>query len=149
MDIGDKQKFIFVSIHLLSNKLQVIGDHVLGDEMTIRQWLLTAAIAQFGENPPVLGQVAELMGSSHQNVKQLALKLQQKGLLIIQKDGKDLRATRLILTGKSSSFWERRQSEVKEFLQELFKCLNQEEVDSLNNSLNKLYERVLKKEKKF
>jgi DNA-binding MarR family transcriptional regulator len=149
MDIVDKQKYIFFSIHLLSNRLKVIGDHVLGDGSTIRQWLLTATISQFGENPPVLGEVAEMMGTSHQNVKQLALKLKQKGLLTIYKDEHDLRVTRLILTEKSLSFLEKRQCEVIGFLKEIFKDLSKEEIHSLEESLNKLHEGVLIKKSQF
>lgn len=62
MDILDKQKYIFGRLFLLSNKLQVIGDRALDEEMTIRQWLLTLAIAQFGSTPPTFSTVAELMG---------------------------------------------------------------------------------------
>ncbi|MCX7749738.1 MAG: MarR family transcriptional regulator [Clostridia bacterium] len=112
-DIMNKQKFIFSQLFLLSNKLQVMGDRVLTGEMTIHQWLLTVAIAQFGDIPPLRCEVADFMESSHQNVKQLALKLQRKGFINIEKDKEDLRAIRLILTEKSIVFWKSRQTEVK------------------------------------
>ncbi|MFT9493550.1 MarR family winged helix-turn-helix transcriptional regulator [Anaerosolibacter sp.] len=140
----DKLRYIFGRLFLLSNKLQSLGDQMLGEEMTIRQWLLVVGIAQFGDHFPTLGEVAGLMGTSHQNVKQLALKLQKKEFLKIEKNTKDLRETRLKLTEKNQSFWKRRQVEIKDFLKELFGDLSQEEMKMLCDCLNKLYGRVSK-----
>ncbi|MCX7921894.1 MAG: MarR family transcriptional regulator [Clostridia bacterium] len=148
-DSLDKQKFVFSRLFLLSNKLQTIGDQVLDDEITIRQWLLTVAITQFGDTPPTLGEAAELMGSSHQNIKQLALNLQRRGFLNIERDRSDLRAARLVLTEKICSLWERRQFQIKDFLTQIFKDLSIEEIDLLYDALNKLYESILKMKKEL
>lgn len=149
MENIQKQKIIFTRLFLLSNKLQVMGDQVLLDEMTIRQWLLSAAIAQFGDNPPTLSDAAEFMGTSHQNVKQLVLKLEQKGFLNIKRDERDHRVTRLILTEKSFEFCRMREKQVRNFLRGLFKDIDKEETRYLEYLLNKLYQGVLKMEKKL
>lgn len=140
----DKQRYIFGRVFLLSNRLQVIGDQVLGEEMTISQWLLSMGIAQFGDSSPTLGEVAHLMGTSHQNVKQLALKLRERGFLEIEKDFQDLRLIRLKLTHRNKNFCKRRQIQMQDFLIELFKNLSQQEMDTLCDCLNKLYENILK-----
>ncbi|MCX7749851.1 MAG: MarR family transcriptional regulator [Clostridia bacterium] len=143
MDGLEKQKFIFGSLFLLANKLQVIGDQYLGkDDMTTKQWFLTIMISQFGDNYPTLSEVAKLIGSSRQNVKQLALKLQEKDFLRIEKDEDDARATRLKLTEKCRQFWEKRQHQDDEFLSELFKNFTQEEIDILCSGFNKLFEKI-------
>jgi len=143
MDILDKQKFIFGSLFLLSNKLQVIGDQYLGkDDMTTKQWFLTAMISQFRDNPPTLSEVAELMGSSRQNVKQLALKLEEKGFLRIEKDEQDARAVRLKLTEKSRTFWEKRQSRDEWFLRDLFEDFSEQEIDVIYSGFNKLFKKI-------
>ncbi|HYF84725.1 MAG TPA: MarR family transcriptional regulator [Clostridia bacterium] len=148
MDSIDKQKFIFGSIFLLANTLQVIGDQYLGrDGITTKQWLLQVMISQLGDNPPTLSEVAELMGSSRQNVKQLALKLEEKGFLTIQKDEHDARALRLKLTDKSQVFWEKRKKQDDEFIEDLFKDLSQEEIDSMFKGVGKLFTKVEKIEK--
>lgn len=145
MDIADKQKFIFGNLFLLANKLQVIGDQYLGKEgMTTKQWFLTVMISQFGDTPPTLSEVAELMGSSRQNVKQLALKLEEKELLKIEKDEKDARALRLSLTEKSKLFWEKRQNQDDQFVRELFTDFSNAEIDSVYNSFNKLADNIEK-----
>lgn len=150
MDILEKRKFIFGSLFLIANKLQVIGDQYLGKEgMTTKQWLLTVVISQFHDRAPTLSEVAELMGSSRQNVKQLALKLAQKDFLKIEKDEQDARAVKLILTEKSQTFWGKRQELDDQFIKELFKSLNEEEIDVISNGFNKLFENMIKHERVF
>lgn len=143
VDSLNKQKFIFGSIFLIANKLQVIGDQYLDkDGMTTKQWLLTAVVSQFGDNPPTLTEVSELMGSSRQNVKQLALKLQEKGFLDIEKDAWDGRALRLKLRDKSRTFWENREEQDAQFIRELFQALTEAEIDAVCSGLDKLLKKV-------
>lgn len=144
-DILEKSKYIFGSIFLLSNRLQALVDQELSvDQITTKQWFLTALLEQFGDDPPTISEVAEAMGSSHQNVKQIALKLQEKDFLILEKDEKDRRATRLKLTEKSFSFWSKRQGENRRFIIELFKDLSEEEVNSMYNGAAKLTKKIAK-----
>lgn len=143
MTILDKQRYVFGSLFLLANKLQVIGDQYLGkDDMTTKQWFLTVMISQFRDNPPTLSEVAELMGSSRQNVKQLALKLEEKEFLKIEKDEQDARAIRLKLTEKSQAFWEKRQDQDNQFIMDLFSSFSEEEMNIMTNSIGKLTEKI-------
>lgn len=148
MDNIDNQKFIFGSLFLLANKLQTLGDHYLEEGgMTTKQWFLTAMVSQFKERPPTLSEVAELMGSSRQNVKQLALKLEEKGFLKIEKDERDSRAFRIKLTEKSRVFWESRQDKDNDFVRKLFEDFTNNEVDATAASIKKLLDRVEEMEK--
>lgn len=143
-----KQKFIFGSLFLLANKLQVIMDRELVKyDLTAKQWFLTAVIEEFFDKPPTLSEVAEVMGSTHQNVKQIALKLEKNGFVEIVKDPQDRRANRLIFTEKSKAFWENRQDESVTFLRELFSDLNAEELTTMFYCLNTIYEKISKLEK--
>jgi DNA-binding MarR family transcriptional regulator len=112
--------------------------------MTTKQWFLTVMISQFRDHPPTLGEVAALMGSSRQNVKQLALKLEEKEFLRIEKDEQDARALRLKLTEKSQAFWEKRENQDNQFIMDLFGSLNEEEINTLANCFGKLTEKIEK-----
>lgn len=148
MDNIYKKKYVFGSIFLLANRLQVIGDQYLRkDDMTTKQWFLGMMISQFGDNPPTLSEVAELMGNSRQNVKQLALKLVEKGFLIIQKDEQDARALRLKLTERSNVFWEKRQKQDDEYIEGLFKDFTAEEIDAVFKGFGKLLKKIEEIEK--
>lgn len=148
MDAIEKQMYIFGSIFLIANKLQVLGDQYLGRAgITTKQWLLTAMVSQFQNNPPTLSEVAELMGSSRQNVKQLALKLEKKGFLNMQKDEQDARALRLKLTEKSREFWEQRQKQDEQYIEEFFEGLSSEEINAIFKGFGKLFEKITELEK--
>lgn len=140
----DKRKIIFGTFFLLANKLQMIGDQFLGEDgMTTRQWFLTIMVNQFSQ-APTLTAVAELMGSSHQNVKQLALKLEAKGFLKIARDPEDARALRLHLTEKSRAFWARRTDKDNAFIRDLFESIDEQELEVLYDGIGKLVTKVEK-----
>ena len=142
MMLLDREKFIFGSLFLLANKLQVIGDQFLGDDMTTKQWFLTVMIMQFQDRSPTLGEVAALMGSSHQNVRQLAQKLQEKEFLNIYKDEQDGRIIRLQLTEKSHTYWKTREAKGDDFINRLFKDITEDEINHVGNCFNKLFQSI-------
>jgi DNA-binding MarR family transcriptional regulator len=144
IDILEKQRLILAELFLLPKKFQTIGDEIFTGEMTLRQWLLTVAVVQCTDTSPALGSVAEIMGTSHQNVKQLALRLERGGFLSLVKDEKDKRITHVTLTEKSFTYWKKQQEKIRQYLNELFNDLSEEEVEALYYSINKLYDSVLK-----
>jgi len=132
-----------LDIFLLANKLQVIGDfHLADDGITTKQWFLILIISQFKEKPPMITDVANLMGTSRQNVKQLALKLEEKGFLNIEKDKEDSRTLRLKLTEKNQWFWEKREEKDRNFVTNLFKSLSVEELDIMCQGFSKLLNEI-------
>lgn len=78
------------------------------------------------------------MGSSHQNVKQVALKLEQKGLLVLEKDKKDARVTRLKLTDQSYRFSQIIQSKAATFTQALFKGIEKDDMSKARAVLQRM-----------
>lgn len=149
LSISDKKRFIFGYIIVIASKLHMVGDNYLSeDNMTLSQWFLSTSIAQFGYSP-TLKEVAESMSTSHQNVKQLALKLQKKGFLDIVKDEEDKRAIRLVLTQKSNDFWDERTDKDNQFLKELFEDLDEKELDIMYRSVYKIYDTLIKLSDKY
>lgn len=146
MDKNDRlytQKHIFGGLFHISNKLQAILDKDLSKHgFTAKQWFLNAVIEEFFSSPPSLSEVAEIMGSSRQNVKQIALKLEEKGFLCLDKDEQDKRAIRLRLTDKSYEFWEGLQEESVKFLNEIFRDLNDDELRVMLTGIMKLSEKI-------
>ena len=57
---------------------------------------------------PTISFVAQAMDMTHQNVKQIALSLQNKGVLDIATDTADRRVRRLRLTAHHYRFWQQR-----------------------------------------
>jgi DNA-binding MarR family transcriptional regulator len=106
--------------------------------ITTKQWFLSVIIENLFDKPPTIKEVAKEMGSSHQNVKQVALKLEQKGLLILQKDKRDARVTRLKLSESSYDFWKKISGEGTTFTEALFKNIDKDELDVARRVMQKL-----------
>ncbi|NYT04376.1 MAG: MarR family transcriptional regulator [Candidatus Methanofastidiosa archaeon] len=139
---------IFGKIFFLNNRLEYLGDNELRkDGLTTKQWQLIAVTGKYFTYPPSVSEVAEVLSTTHQNVKQLALKLQEKGFISIEKDQKDRRVLRLRLTEKNREYWESNSDEDIFFISSLFTTLTDQELKDLYRLLNKLEENIDQKYK--
>lgn len=139
----EREMFIFGSIFLLSNKLQTVIDHGLSEYgLTAKQWFLMATLEEFFPEPPTIKAIADMIGSSHQNVKQLALKLEKNGFVKLEKDEKDKRAMKVILTEKSMQLGKSRNSENIKFFSELFSSVKEKEIQAMYEGFRKLIHKV-------
>ncbi len=145
----DEKKFIFGTIFMAGNKLQTLMDRDLYDQgITSKQWFLVCVIEYLCGKNPTLNEVAKAMNSSHQNVKQVALKLQKKGFLKMEKDKNDGRILRLELTEKNFKFWNERQKHAENFLEDCFKDFKKLELIIFQEVLAKLMKNFEKMENK-
>ena len=139
LDSMKDQKFVFGSVLIIANRMDTLLERELKEyNVTAKQWLLTAVLDNSFDNPPTIKEVAREMGSSHQNVKQLALKLEQKGLLVFEKDKRDARVTRLKLTDQIYEFSQLTQSKATIFTQALFKGIEKDEMSKARAALQKM-----------
>lgn len=122
------------------NKLGTI-DRMTFRELTGRQCTLIASIGAF-EEPPTLGQLAECEGSSHQNIKQMALKLQEKGYVKLLSDSADARKIRVTATKKGEEFCERHRQAEEKFLELLFAKISDREIANVSKVMSKLNENL-------
>ncbi|MHB8130701.1 MAG: MarR family winged helix-turn-helix transcriptional regulator [Mobilitalea sp.] len=119
-DQGRENKYIiFALIFMLSNKLQKIGDSFF-EEISTKQWFVLLVLNIMGDSTPTLNELSEAVGSSHQNVKQLVLKLEQKGYVELSKDEMDGRRLRIKPTSKSAEFNKAYEKKNAEFMGKLF-----------------------------
>ncbi|MCW4011667.1 MAG: MarR family transcriptional regulator [Candidatus Bathyarchaeota archaeon] len=138
-EINKKVFDVFGSIFLLSQKLQYINDHELGKlGLTTKQFLVLGAVDTAFENPPTLNEVAMVLSTSRQNVKQLANQLEKKGFMELVSDPSDKRKVLLKTTEKNHAFWESHTEETMVFFRRLFGELTNDEVEELYLLLNKL-----------
>lgn len=126
----------FASLFQVANGLQTFLDQYLKpDQLTGKQFLLMIEIGSLGPEGGLLTEVAKRSESSHQNVKQIALKLQKNGYITMEKDQQDKRATRLKLTPKALSYWQERFSEDINMLNTLFMNISTEHLSIIGNDL--------------
>ena len=122
----------------LGTKLQVLADRALAPTgFTTRQWFLCMVLDQAGESLS-LTETALRMGTSHQNAKQLALKLERKGYLKMESDPSDSRALRLSLTEACVAFWAERTERDERLLESVFREFGARELRVFHEALKRL-----------
>ena len=88
--------FLLGLLSAFDNRFQAMADKTM-KEISWKQFFAIICINLCNENPTIK-ELAEIMGSSHQNVKQILLKLEKKGFVKIAIDETDRRKQRVELT---------------------------------------------------
>ena len=135
------QAFIYGGIHILSNRLQTVGDRI-DPTISAKQWFLLAVISKFNEKPPNIGDAAEALGTSRQNIKKMALILEKRGFLKLEKDSADLRSIRLFLTEKCGEYFKSREQQEHEYIERIFSGMDDEMLAALCSGIRKLAENI-------
>ncbi|KEJ00893.1 MarR family transcriptional regulator [Clostridium botulinum A2B7 92] len=148
IDNIDKRYHVFGMLFLLSNKLEALGNNFLG-ELTTKQWFFMLILMNFFKEPPTLSELALEMGTSHQNAKQIAIKLEEKGFLVVKKDTKDKRVLRLTSTNKIEKYVKLRKDKDHFFIEKFFNVLTKEEVKNIYGSFTKLLDNIKVIENEF
>ena len=134
----DKQ-YIFGSLLIIANRMDTLLERELRQfGVTSKQWFLSVIIDSLFTEPPTMKEVAREMGSSHQNVKQVALKLQEKNLLTLVKDKKDRRVTRIRMTNESQEVWKKTQPKGTIFTEALFEGIKKEDLQLARQVMQKI-----------
>lgn len=135
MERQSYEREIVVRLFQLSNTLQSYMDLLLKDDnLTAKQFFMMIVI---GSQPHDLnlGEISELFGTSHQNVKQICLKLEKSGYVKIYKDEKDQRVLRVKLTPFAQAFWAKRDQSDDQTMRKMFLKLETSELKSMLSSL--------------
>lgn len=94
--------FLLGLLSAFDNRFQAVADRLIG-EVSWKQFFAIICI-NLCKDSPTIKELAEIMGSSHQNVKQILLKLEKKGFVKLSVDSKDKRKQRVELTEKCIAF---------------------------------------------
>lgn len=137
----DSAQAVFGSIFLLSNRLETVGNRFL-EALTTKQWFLLAVVDTFFDAPPTLSEVARLIGTSYQNIKQIALKLEQKGFVQLTRDPQDRRVWRIRVTEQARRYGRARQGRDMDFVQGVLAGLDEGQRRQLLGYLLQIAENV-------
>ena len=141
----EDRTFVFGSLFVTANLLETLLDRAFASYgITSKQWLLLITVQSLFAEPPTISQVAAAMGTSHQNVKQIALNLQKSGFLCLEKDANDARATRLVTTEAVRAFGEQTSQAGNAFMGEAFAGIDEADLRGAKNVLLTLWQNGLK-----
>lgn len=139
-EMMDKRLIVFGYLFRVANRLQSKMDSQM-KELTAKQWFVILVLGLF-EQPPTLKQLAEACDTSHQNTKQLVMKLAEKGFVTVRNDETDSRAMR-IKASKQCEQWDKDNERIAaQFIDNMFSGMSTDEVIHLSNSLIKIYKNL-------
>lgn len=115
-----------------------INKRLVEDEITTKQWLMMAIIKNTFDHDPFMQEVADTLSTTHQNIKQLAVRLESRCLLKLERDQNNQRILRLKTTENGYKYLEKKASEDIKTINSLFKDLNDCEVKYLFKIMAKL-----------
>ena len=96
------QAFLLGLLSAFDNRYQAAADALL-KEITWKQFFAIICI-NLCKNAPTINELSDVMGSSHQNVKQILLKLEKKGFIAMSPDEQDRRKQRISVTDAARRF---------------------------------------------
>jgi DNA-binding MarR family transcriptional regulator len=136
-----KEQYLFGSILLLANKIQILGDRLIED-ISLKQWFLLIMIKNIPTKNPSITDISEYTGSTRQNVKQMLNILEKKGYIQVNKSTADGRALSISLSEKTEDYFEKNEALGDEILDKLFMGIDTGYYDSLINVINILFKNI-------
>ncbi len=118
--------FLLGLLSAFDNRFQAMADKTM-EEISWKQFFAIICINLCKENPSIK-ELAEIMGSSHQNVKQILLKLEKKGFVKITLDEKDRRKQRVELTEYCMEFCEKNNDMSNQIMMRMFQGISEEQL---------------------
>ena len=98
----ESRPFLLGLLSAFDNRYQACADKFF-QEITWKQFFAIISINLCNGNPTI-NDLADVMGTSHQNVKQILLKLEKVGFVKMVRDEQDKRKQRIVLTKKCMDF---------------------------------------------
>ena len=118
--------FLIGLLSAFENRFQAVADNAM-KEISWKQFFAIICI-NMCKTSPTVKELAEIMGSSHQNVKQILLKLEKKGFVRIEEDELDKRKQRIGLTDACREFCEKNDEKSISIMKRLFDGVSEEQL---------------------
>lgn len=118
--------FLLGLLSAFENRFQAVADSTM-KEISWKQFFVIICINMCKEKPTVK-ELAEIIGSSHQNVKQILLKLEKKGFVSITVDENDKRKQRIELTDYCKEFCAKNDDMTIEMMKKMFDGVSEKQL---------------------
>ena len=119
--------FLLGLLSAFDNRFQAMADKTM-EEISWKQFFAIICINMCKEKP-TLKELADIMGSSHQNVKQILLKLEKKGFVKVVADERDKRKQRIELTEYCMEFCQKNDEVSSQIMKNMFEGISQEQLN--------------------
>ncbi len=133
--------FLIGLLSAFDNRFQALADKVM-KELTWKQFFAIICTNMCKE-PPTIKELAEIMGSSHQNVKQILLKLEKKGFAEICEDAHDKRKQRVCLTEYCMKFCQANDNVAGAVMAQMFTGIPEEQLQTTIGTILQIEKNML------
>ncbi len=128
--------FLLGLLSAFENRFQAITDNIM-KEISWKQFFAIICV-NLCKEPPTINDLSEILGSSHQNVKQILIKLEKKGFVQFQEDKQDKRKQRISITKECLKFCEKNNETSSQIMQKMFEGISQNDIKTTINTLTKM-----------
>lgn len=118
--------FLLGLLSAFENRFQAVADSTM-KEISWKQFFTIICI-NLCKDKPTVKELAEIMGSSHQNVKQILLKLEKKAFVSIAVDENDKRKQRIELTDYCRDFCAKNDEMTTNIMKKMFAGVSEEQL---------------------
>ena len=118
------------------NRFQAMADKEIG-EISWKQFFAVICINMCKE-PPTLKELSDILGSSHQNVKQILIKLKNKGFIEFKTDVEDKRKQRIVLTKKCMKFCDKNNDMSIKIMAKMFEGISEKDLQTTIKTITKI-----------
>lgn len=138
----EDERTLFGLFFAFGNRLQAAGDSFY-EEITCKQFFLLICLSLFDE-PPTVNELSDVMGSSHQNVKQIINKLAEKKFVKVVLDSKDKRKMRIQMTHKIDELKHKYYQQEIDFMNQLYQGIPKEDIAITLKTILQLEKNLIK-----
>ena len=132
--------FLLGLMSAFENRFQTIADNTM-KEISWKQFFAIICISMCKE-PPTINDLAEILGSSHQNLKQILLKLEKKDFIKFEEDKVDKRKQRIAVTKNCVKFCENNNSTGAQIMQKMFAGISEKDIKTTIKTIIKMDENL-------
>jgi len=132
---------LFGLLFAFMNRLQATGDKFY-EEITCKQFFLLACMNLYPDQAPTANEMAETMGCSRQNVKEILNSLCKKDLVVLVQDPNDKRKQRIHLTEKTKALSSKYAEKEKQFMELLYKDISDDEIRIVYKIISRMEENL-------
>lgn len=120
--------FLLGLLSAFENRFQAAADNAM-KEIRWKQFFAIICI-NMCKSTPSIKELAEIMGSSHQNVKQILLKLEKKGFVHLTVNENDKRKQRIELTSYCRDFCAKNDKISADLMKKMFEGISEEQLQA-------------------
>ena len=121
---------IFAKSFLITRKWEVLFNRLnADDDITLKQLMLLIVVKNAFKESPTIKEIADVLTTSHQNVKAILNQLEKKEFIITYGDLKDKRVTRVKISEGREVYWEKKNIQDAEMLLSLFENISVEDLE--------------------